>query len=259
MLGIMATYNVKGGVGKTTTTVNLAWLAARDGFRTLVWDLDPQGGATYCLNMLPSGRAGSRKLVTGKLGLDEAVQPTAFEKLDLLPAHRSFRNMDLHLDAQKKPEKRLLKMMRPLSRHYDLLLIDCAPSISLVSENIFRAADGLLMPVVPNPLSLRAVQQVQEFLSRHQLKGVTLLPFFSMADRRKRLHRELLDQPPPDLAEFMTSWIPYASEVEQMTVRRAPLVSYSPGSRPGLAFRQLWEETRARLGWREAGPKAAMR
>ncbi len=116
MLGILAAYNVKGGVGKTTTTVNLACLAAQDGFRTLVWDLDPQGGATYCLNILPSGKAGSRKLVAGKLGLDEAVQPTSFEDLHLLPAHRSFRNMDLHLEAQKKPTKRLLKMMRPLSR-----------------------------------------------------------------------------------------------------------------------------------------------
>jgi cellulose biosynthesis protein BcsQ len=252
MLGILATYNVKGGVGKTTATVNLAWLAARDGYRTLVWDLDPQGGATYCLDMPTSGRGRSRRLVAGKVGLDEAIRPTAFENLHLLPAHRSFRNMDLHLEEQKKPEKRLLKMMRPLSRGYDLLFIDCAPSISLVSENVFRAADALLMPVVPNPLSLRAVQQVQDFLAREQLKGVELLPFFSMVDRRKRLHRELVEQPPADLVEFAPAWIPYASAVEQMTVRRAPLVSYSPGSPAGLAFRQLWEFTRDRLGWRDS-------
>lgn len=257
MLGILATYNVKGGVGKTTATVNLAWLAARDGYRTLLWDLDPQGGATYCLNMLPSGRGRSHKLVAGKIGLDEAVQPTAFANLHLLPAHRSFRNMDLHLEQQKRPERRLLKMMRPLSRHYDLLMIDCAPSISLVSENVFRAADALLMPVIPNPLSLRAVQQVQRFLDRQDLKGVQLLPFFSMVDRRRRLHRDMVEQPPRDLAGFAAAAIPYASAVEQMAVRRAPLVSYSPGSPPGLAFRQLWEETVERLNWRgsnSAGP-----
>lgn len=252
MLGILATYNVKGGVGKTTTTVNLAWLAARDGFRTLVWDLDPQGGATYCLDMLPSGPGKSRPLVEGRIGPAEAIRPTAFDHLHLLPAHRSFRNMDLHLEQQKKPEKRLLKMMRPLSRHYDLLLIDCAPSISLVSENVFRAADALLMPVVPNPLSLRAVEQVQDFLSRQKMKGIELIPFFSMVDRRKRLHRELVEQPPGDLADFASAWIPYASAVEQMTVRRAPLVSYSPGSPAGLAYRQLWEETLERLGWRSS-------
>jgi cellulose biosynthesis protein BcsQ len=250
MLGILATYNVKGGVGKTTTTANLAWLAARDGFRTLLWDLDPQGGATFCLDVLPGGRIGSRKLVTGRVGLDEAVRPSAFANLHVLPAHRSFRNMDLHLEQQKHPGKRLLKMMRPLSRQYDLLMIDCAPSISLVSENVFRAADALLIPVVPNPLSLRAVEQVRAFLDRQRLNGVELLPFFSMVDQRKRLHRELVERPPGDVAVFADAWIPYASEVEQMTVRRAPLVSYAPGSRAGLAFRRLWEETRSRLGWR---------
>jgi chromosome partitioning protein len=252
MLGILATYNVKGGVGKTTATVNLAWLAARDGFRTLLWDLDPQGGATFCLNMLPGGTIGSRKLVSGRVGLDDAVRPTAFDNLHLLPAHRSLRNMDLHLERHKRPEQRLLKMMRPLSHRYDLLLIDCAPSISLVSENVFRAVDALLMPVVPNPLSLRAVEQVRAFLSRHHLNGVELLPFFSMVDLRKNLHRQLVEQPPADIACFTDAWIPYSSAVEQMTVRRAPLVSYSPGSRAGLAFRRLWEETRARLGWQAA-------
>jgi len=255
MLGILATYNVKGGVGKTTAAVNLAWLAARDGYRTLVWDLDPQGGATYCLDMLPTGRGRSRPLVAGKIGLTEAVRPTAFDNLHLLPAHRSLRNMDLHLEQQNKPEKRLLKMMRPLSKHYDLLLIDSAPSISLVSENIFRAADALLMPVVPNPLSLRAVQQVEDFLARQQLEGTELLPFFSMVDRRKRLHRELVKQPPGDLVQFSVAAIPYSSAVERMTVRRAPLVSYSPGSPAGLAFRQLWEETVGRLGWRSPRQK----
>lgn len=249
MLGILATYNVKGGVGKTTASVNLAWLAASEGFRTLLWDLDPQGGAGFCLDVIASRRVHSRPLVQGTQGMDRAIRPTRHENLDLLLADTSYRNMDLHLGEVKRPEKRLLKMMRPLSKRYDLLLIDCAPSISLVSENVFRAADALLMPVLPNPLSLRAVEQVREFLSGHALSGIELVPFFSMVDLRKKLHRQMVEQPPTDIAAFTGAWIPYASEVERMSVVRAPLVSYAPGSRGGRAFRALWSEIRERFGW----------
>jgi len=201
MLGILGTYNVKGGVGKTTTSVNLAWLAAREGFRTLLWDLDPQGGAGYCLDVLDARRAGSRRLVTGKVALDQAISPTATPNLHVLPAARSYRNMDLHLGELdiKRPDKRLLKLMRPLSKHYDLMFIDCAPSISLVSENVFRAVDALLMPVLPNPLSLRAIEQVRDFIHRQELTVVELIPCFSMVDRRKSLLREMIAKPPADI------------------------------------------------------------
>ncbi len=248
MLRIVATYNVKGGVGKTTAAVNLAWLAARDGWRTLLWDLDPQGGAGFCLDIERNRRLRSRKLIAGKLDLAELCCPTAFENLDVLPADHSYRNMDLHLEQSKKPAYRLLKMMRPLRKHYDLLLLDCAPSISLVSENVFRAADLLVMPVLPNPLSLRAVGQVREFLKREKLKDIALLPFFSMVDRRRKLHRELVDDAPESLGRLSSAVIPYASDVERMTLRRAPVCSYAPASRAAEAFEALWADMRACLG-----------
>jgi cellulose biosynthesis protein BcsQ len=242
----MACYNIKGGVGKTTTAVNLAYLAARDGLRTVLWDLDPQGGASFCLGALPAGGPASRKLINGKRELIEGLQATAQPRLSLLASHQSYRNMDLHLGSSPHPERRLLKLMRPLNKHFDLLIMDCAPSISLVSENIFRAADALLMPVIPNPLSLRAVEQVRAFLAAQGLADITLLPFFSMLDQRKSLHREMLASRP---ANFLLSAIPYASEVERMTLRREPLVSYAPRSRAGLAFGNLWAEVVASQGW----------
>lgn len=244
MFRILATYNVKGGVGKTTAAVNLACLAAASGLRTVLWDLDPQGGASYCLAADPGGTAGSRKLVSGKRALAELLRPTAIQGLQLLPADRSYRNMDLHLDAASKPALRLVKLMRPLADAHDLLIMDCAPSISLVSENVFRAADALVMPVIPNPLSMRSVAQVREFLARQQLGDIGLVPFFSMVDLRKRLHRNLLESRPPG---FAAAWIPYSSEVERMTLRRAPLVSYAPHSRGAQAFADLWREIEA--GW----------
>lgn len=249
MLRILAVYNVKGGVGKTTTAVNIAALAAGDGFRTLLWDLDPQGGAGFCLALPDGAGARSRRLLKGKAEPAEVIRPTAIPRLDLWPSDRSYRNMDLHLGAAKKPERRLLKLMRPLRENYDLLVIDCAPSISLVSENVFRAADALLMPVVPNPLSLRAVGQVRAFLDAHRLRDVALVPFLSMVDQRRTLHRQLVESPPPDLGSFSPAWIPYATDVERMTLRRAPLVSFAPGSRAGQAYRLLWEDVQHRLGW----------
>lgn len=248
MLRILATYNIKGGVGKTTAAVNLACLAALDGLRTLLWDLDPQGGASFCLSIKARVKGGSRGLIDGKRELGEAIRPTVYAGLDLLPADLSYRNMDLHLDVQKKPERRLLKMMRPLSREYDLLLLDCAPNISLVADNVFRAADALLMPVIPNPLAMRAIPQVQRYLKRSKLEDVMLLPFFSMVDRRKRLHRDFIETPPDDLADFMGAYIPYSSEIERMSLRREPLVSYAPGSSAGQSFIELWDEMQERLG-----------
>lgn len=242
MLRILATYNIKGGVGKTTAAVNLAYLAALDGHRTLLWDLDPQGGASFCLSMKGRIKGGSRGLIRGKRELLDVIRPTVYEGLDLLPADRSYRNMDLHLDARRKPERRLLKMMRPLSGEYDLLLMDCAPSISLVADNVFRAADALLMPVIPNPLAMRAIPQVRSYLKRNRLTDVVLLPFFSMVDRRKRMHREFIESPPRDLVEFMQAYIPYSSDIEKMSLRREPLVSYSPASWAGQSFIALWEE-----------------
>ena len=98
---VYATYNIKGGVGKTTTAVNLAYLAAASGRRTLLWDLDPQAAATFLFRVKPRVKGGSRGLVSGKRPVDDAVKATDFKDLDLLPADFSYRNMDLELDDVK--------------------------------------------------------------------------------------------------------------------------------------------------------------
>ncbi|MEW8206917.1 MAG: AAA family ATPase, partial [Candidatus Thiodiazotropha taylori] len=143
---ILGVYNIKGGVGKTATAVNLAHLAATEGYRTLIWDLDPQAAATYYFRIKPKVKGSNKRLIKGKLDLDEVVKATDFENLDMLPADFSYRNMDLRLEEAKNPTKQLLKLLRPLSQAYDYVFLDCPPSISLVSENIFRAAEGLLLP-----------------------------------------------------------------------------------------------------------------
>lgn len=247
---IIAVYNIKGGVGKTATAVNVAWLAAQEGRRTLIWDLDPQAAATFYLRVRPKVRGGGKALVKGKQDLDAVVKETDFPHLDLLPADFSFRNMDLVLEDAKKPTKQLLRLLRPLSEAYDTIVLDCPPSISLVSENVFRAADALLVPMIPTTLSARTLDQLLEFLASHTAEagGPRVMPFFSMVDRRKRLHNDLMAELPRTHPGILTSSIPYASDVERMGLHRMPLMAYAPASAAALAYRALWGEVKAGLG-----------
>lgn len=243
---IIASYNIKGGVGKTATAVNLAYLAAREGNRTLIWDLDPQGAATYYFRVKPKVKGGTKALVSGHRDLDDLVKGTDFENLDLLPADFSYRNMDLVLEDNKRPTKQLQKLLTPMAIAYDYVFLDCPPSISLVSENVFRASHALLVPMIPTTLSARTLAQLQDFLEGHDGLGkISLMPFFSMVDRRKNLHLHLMETLPESFPSFLKASIPYASEVERMGLNRMPLPAYAPASNPiARAYDALWEEVK---------------
>jgi cellulose biosynthesis protein BcsQ len=244
---VLATYNIKGGVGKTATAVNLAWLAARAGHRTVVWDLDPQGAATFYFRVAPRVKGGGGGLVQRKRELEETVKGTDFPRLDLIPADFSYRNLDLALADTKRPEKRLEKLLKPLAEDYDILFLDCPPSISLVSESVFHAADALLVPLIPTTLSLRTFEQLVRHLGEERLVRPLLLPFFSMVDRRRRLHRETVDSLLASEPRILRTEMPYASAVEQMGIHRAPLGSYAPRSGMAQAYERLWAEVKARV------------
>jgi cellulose biosynthesis protein BcsQ len=241
---IIGVYNIKGGVGKTATAVNLAYLAARDGLRTLVWDLDPQGAASFYFRVKPKVKGGSKKMLRGKKELDDLIKGTDYDGLDLLPADFSYRNMDLVLDESKKPVMRLLKLLRPLSYEYDLIFLDCPPSISLVSENIFQAADALLIPTIPTTLSLRTYSQLLGFVHNNKLDGLRLMPFFSMVDRRKSMHLEIIRELPKRHPEVLAAHIPYASDVERMGIYRKPLADYAAKGAAAEAYELLWSEVK---------------
>ena len=244
---ILATYNIKGGVGKTATAVNLAFLAARGGARTLVWDLDPQGAATFYFRVKPRVKGGGKRLLRGKGDLDAQIKGTDYPNLDLLPADFSYRHMDIVLDEAKKPTNRLRKLLKPLGGQYDYLILDCPPSISLVSEAVFRAADVLLVPIIPTTLSLRTLDQLLKFRADNGLDGVAVLPFFSMVDRRKKLHRSLVETLPAEIPELLATPIPYASDVERMGLQREPLNFYAPRSKAAKAYEELWGEICGRI------------
>lgn len=248
---VIATYNIKGGVGKTAAAVNLAWLAAREGAPTLVWDLDPQGAASYYFRIKPKIKGGGKRLVQGKRDLDDFIRGTDYHLLDLLPADFSYRNMDLFLEQAKNPVRQLRKLLRPFKSEYYYVFLDCPPSISLVSENIFEAAGAVLVPTIPTPLSLRTYQQIRKFFRQQALETVKVLPFFSMVDRRKELHRSIVDTPPGYIENLLQTAIPYDSNVERMGTHRAPLAEFAPNTRSARCYQALWEDIKRQLNRRE--------
>lgn len=239
---IIASYNLKGGVGKTTAAVNLAYLSSAAGHRTLLWDLDPQGAATYLLRVRPRVKGGSPKLVRGSRPMMEAVKGTDFDGLDLLPADFSYRHMDIDLNGRPKPQRTLRRLLGPLSSEYDRVILDTPPSLSLVSENVIRAADVVLVPLIPTVLSVRTFDQLATFIDELRGRKPALRGFFSMLDRRRKLHQEILANLPAERDQISTVAIPSASAVEQMAVCRAPLMVFAPRSPAALAFQELSAE-----------------
>ena len=251
-----ATYNIKGGVGKTTTAVNLGYLAAEAGLRTVLWDLDPQGAASFMFRVKPRVKGGGRALINGKRPLDDAIKGTDFDNLDLIPADFTYRNMDLLLDVGDaklgdnvpggKPARKLSKLLAPLAAEYDAVFLDCPPSVSLVSENVLHAADVIVVPLIPTTLSVRTLEQLADFIDEFKGHRPDLLAFFSMVDRRKKLHREITEKLSAERYDVARTVIPALSVIETMSVERAPVTVFAPNSAAAKAYRGLWAELRDR-------------
>ena len=244
---VLAILNIKGGVGKTATAVNLGFLAAQSGLRTLIWDLDPQGAASFYLRVKPKIRGGGKKLIRAKLDIDALIKGSDYEGLDLLPADFSYRKMDIALDGIEKPKRQLGRLIDPLSADYDLALLDCPPGMTLVLESVLAAAEGILVPTIPTILSIRTLDQLARHLQKKGPRKLAVLPFFSMVDRRRTLHREIVDGDREGPFRFLKTSIPYSSTVEKMGVHRKPLGAFSPRSRAALAYRALWAEVTQRV------------
>jgi len=244
---VVATYNIKGGVGKTSTAVNLGYLAARDGLRTLLWDLDPQASATYLFRVKPKVKGGGKALAAGSRSLGQAIKETDFDRLDLMPADFSYRNLDLDLDSSKRRTDGLRRLLAPLHDEYELVILDCPPSVSLVSENILRACHVLLVPLIPAALSMRTLDQLTDFVDGLPGRKPRVMAFLSMVDRRKKAHRDLAERLPNELGYMVAEAIPNLAVIERMAWRRAPVPDFAPGSPATAAYEALWARLRSCL------------
>ena len=240
--------SIKGGVGKTSASVNLAAQAAIGGLRTLVVDLDPQGGATYTLGVDERVDGGARAIGSKDYALKRAIVSTPWLGIDVVPADFSLRHLDLDLAARGKPKRRLGQVLRPLGARYDIVLIDCAPGITLANESAIRASDVALVPVVPSTLPTRAFEQLHAYIhANHRLENLTTLGFFSMVDRRKRMHRDVVASLGGLESAMLRTTIPSSVAIETMPLRRSPLLPTSRALAPAVAYRDLWRELQTRL------------
>jgi cellulose biosynthesis protein BcsQ len=238
----LALYSNKGGVGKTAAAVNLAYLAAQSGYTTLLADLDPQGSATYYFRVEPKLKRKARGLVGGNKPLDNSIKATDYENLDLLPADFSHRNLDITFNSQKRRKKRLDIAFRQFRRDYDLIILDCPPTINIVAENIFNVSDHLLVPLIPTTLSVHTHEQLLSFLANEGGNSSRVSAFFSMVDARKKMHHQIMDSLNARYEGILRSAIPYLSQIEQMGIFREPVPAFAPGSRATTSYQALWAE-----------------
>lgn len=244
----LALFNIKGGVGKTTSAVNLAYLAGQAGQRVLLWDLDPQGCAGWYLG-IDAGEPASRaaKMLEGKLPTRDLILPTAHANVAVVPADLSMRKLDILLDEQKAGRGYFKALLKPLADDFDLVILDCAPALSRAAELVFAAADLVLVPLIPTPLSLRAYAQLKEFTAQKRYGEVRIAPFFTQVDRRRKLQNAVVESRKKDYPEMLRTYIPYASALEQMGSHRAPVGQFGASTAPGLAYALLWGEVRRAL------------
>jgi chromosome partitioning protein len=243
---VLSCYALKGGVGKTSAAVNLAWLAAQDGRRTLLWDLDPQAAATFLLRAKAKVKGGTAKLLTGATDPADVVRSTAHERLDLLPAEALYESADLDLDGAKKSGRRVERVLRELP-DYELVVLDCPPGLSLLSANIVHASNLLLVPIVPSPLSLRTLDQVVDYVTSVEGADPRVLAFLSMVESRRALHREVIGLVTDRYLDVARATVPASATIERMGQRRAPVVTWAPNTRAAQSYAALWDEVQERL------------
>jgi chromosome partitioning protein len=242
---VLALHNLKGGVGKTTTAVNLAWLAAKEGARVLVWDLDPQGAATLQLGARPVMAAGAGAIIRDA-DVVRAVGETRFERIEAIAANLSYRMLEVELDQVNKPKKRLARILDQLRGRYDYAVIDSPPGLGLLSEAVCHTADLLLAPVIPSPIGVYAFDRMITHVALRGMEGTTAA-FFNMVDQRRKVHRELIASRLGCDENFLNTIIASAADVERMGLHRAPIAAYAPKSASMQAFSALWGEVKERL------------
>ena len=239
---VVACYSMKGGVGKTATAVNLAYFAAKSGQRTLLIDLDPQGASSFYFRVKPSSKKWGERFFKAYKSLVKNIKASDFENLDIIPAHLSFRNFDAMLGDFKKRKNRLKRVLKGFRQDYDLVILDCPPSIGYLSEAIFIASDVILVPVIPTTLSERTFEQLILFFNDNKYQLKKIVPFFSRIQAQKSLHKATMEAMATRRKVFLKTTIPYSSDIEKMGQHKAPVDLFARSTRANAAYVRLWDE-----------------
>ena len=240
---IIACYSNKGGVGKTATSVNLAYSYAQAGHTVLLCDLDPQGASGFYLRVKPSKKLKDTRLFEDVERFTSSIRASDFDRFDVLPANLTFRDFDVFLSRMRNKRSRLKKALTAAGSDYDVVILDCPPNFSTLSENIFRAADQIVVPVIPTTLSERTFDQLVSLFNKQGLPKKKLRAIFSMVQRRKTMHLETMKRMRKLYRKrFLKTEIPFAADIERMGQHRAPLAEFAGRSAAASAYQSLFDE-----------------
>ena len=252
---VIAVANQKGGVGKTTTAVNLAACLASVGKKVLLFDLDPQANATSGVGVEKIDGASAYQVLLGAGTLLEKIKPTNFERLEVIPSEVDLCAADLELARLENHLHRVALALQPVraANRFDVVFVDCPPSLGILSLNAFAACDGILIPLQCEYYALEGISMMNRLLDQLRAAGVNpSLNIFgvvmTMFDGRTRLSNEVVDEVRHLLgAKVFETVIPRTTRLAEAPSHGKPILHYDKYSSGSAAYEVLAQEVIARL------------
>jgi len=250
---VLAIANQKGGVGKTTTAINLGAAIAEKGKRALLVDLDPQANATSGLGVDKSRAERSvYEALIGQTTLSQVIIATEWPGLDLVPSAIRLAGAEIEMVGIMAREQRLRRSLLEVTTGYDVVLVDCSPSLGILTVNALTAADGILIPIQCEYLALEALGQLLSTIGlirdnlnqRLDIVGMVM----TMFDARTNLSQQVVDEVRSHFPDkIFETIIPRSIRLSEAPSYGRPILSYDPASRGAVAYRRLADELLARL------------
>jgi cellulose biosynthesis protein BcsQ len=249
----IAIYNIKGGVGKTTTTINIACLLAKMNLSVLVWDLDAQGGTSFFFDKEHQNNQNLGKLFSGYISIYDVIKPADTYHIDIIANDTLFSDQFINHASQLTKldffSNQLVKnVLSKVNDDYDVVIIDCPPGKFTMHDNVFCATDLLLVPNIPAPLSMYCNDMLLAAMQKLQPSNTRIFSFFNLVQMQKKLHKMYLNSE-SSLVHQLENYIPFYTEIETISQSKTSIFHQLKDSKSILYYENLWDEICIKMGW----------